>query len=63
MAINKDQIKGRAKEAAGTAQQAVGKAVGSETQRAKGELKKNVGAAQAKYGDVKESVKDSAKRR
>ena len=56
MGINKDQVKGRAKEAAGKVQEVAGKAVGSETQRAKGMAKKVAGAAQATYGDVKENL-------
>ena len=61
MGINKDQVEGRAKEAAGKVQEVAGKAVGSETRRAKGMAKKVGGAAQATYGDVKENVKDHAK--
>ncbi|MEA3107025.1 MAG: hypothetical protein QOI88_1630 [Gammaproteobacteria bacterium] len=61
MGINKDQVEGRVKEAAGKVQQATGKAVGSETQQAKGMARKVGGKAQAAYGDVKEDLKDSAK--
>ena len=59
MSINKDQVKGRAKEAAGKVQEVAGKALGNAGQEAKGKLNKNVGAAQAKYGDVKRDLKDS----
>src|ERR1700722_20111615 len=59
MSINKDQVEGRVKEAAGKVQEAAGKAVGSTTQQVKGSVKKNVGAAQAKFGDMKSHVKDS----
>jgi uncharacterized protein YjbJ (UPF0337 family) len=59
MSINKDQVEGRAKEAAGKVQEVAGKAVGSTNQQVKGNINKNVGAAQAKYGDVKSHVKDS----
>jgi uncharacterized protein YjbJ (UPF0337 family) len=61
MSINKDQVKGRVKEAAGKVQEVAGRAVGNSNQEAKGNINKNVGAAQAKYGDVKSNVKDSAK--
>jgi uncharacterized protein YjbJ (UPF0337 family) len=59
MSINKDQVEGRAKEAAGKVQEVAGKAVGSTTQQVKGNINKNVGAAEAKFGDVKSHVKDS----
>jgi uncharacterized protein YjbJ (UPF0337 family) len=61
MGINKDQVEGRVKEAAGKVQEATGKAVGSGTQQAKGMAKKVGGAAQAAYGDAKEDVKDVVK--
>jgi uncharacterized protein YjbJ (UPF0337 family) len=61
MGINKDQVEGRVKEAAGKAQEVAGHATGNPTQEAKGTVRKNVGAAQAKVGDVKENVKDSVK--
>jgi uncharacterized protein YjbJ (UPF0337 family) len=61
MGINKDQVEGRVKEAAGKVQEVAGKAVGSTTQQVKGNVNKNVGAAQAKFGDVKSDVKDANK--
>jgi uncharacterized protein YjbJ (UPF0337 family) len=64
MGINKDQVEGRAKEAAGKVQEVAGKAVGSTTQQVKGAVNKTVGAAQAKYGDVKNDMnKDSKQNR
>jgi uncharacterized protein YjbJ (UPF0337 family) len=62
MSINKDQVEGRVKEAAGKVQEVAGKAVGSTTQQIKGEVKKDVGAAQAKYGDIKSDIKDPNKK-
>ncbi len=59
--MNKDQLTGRVKEAAGTVQEAAGKAVGNPTQQVKGKLNKHLGAAQATFGDVKEDLKDGAK--
>jgi uncharacterized protein YjbJ (UPF0337 family) len=59
MSINKDQVEGRAKEAAGKVQEAAGKLVGNTNQQVKGNINKNVGAAQAKFGDVKSNIKDS----
>jgi uncharacterized protein YjbJ (UPF0337 family) len=61
MGINKDQVDGRAKEAAGKVQEVAGKVTGSETQELKGKVKKNVGAAQAELGDAKERFKSNAK--
>jgi uncharacterized protein YjbJ (UPF0337 family) len=59
MSINKDQVEGRVKETAGKIQEAAGKAVGSAKQQMKGTINKNVGAAQAKFGDMKSHIKDS----
>jgi uncharacterized protein YjbJ (UPF0337 family) len=61
MGINKDQVEGRVKEAAGKAQEVAGRTVGNRTQEAKGTINKNLGTAQAKVGDVKEKVKESVK--
>jgi uncharacterized protein YjbJ (UPF0337 family) len=61
MGINKDQVEGRTKEAAGKIQEVAGKAVGSTTQQVKGAVNKAVGAAQAKYGDVKNDLNKSSK--
>lgn len=61
MGINKDQVEGRVKEGVGKAQEVAGHATGNRTQEAKGALKKNIGAAQAKVGDVTEKVKGSLK--
>jgi uncharacterized protein YjbJ (UPF0337 family) len=61
MGINKDQVEGRAKEAAGKVQEVAGRAVGNHTQEAKGAINKNLGAAQAKVGDVTEKVRNNLK--
>ncbi len=62
MSMNKDQIKGRVKEAEGNIKQVAGKLVGNETLEAKGNVQKIIGKAQAKFGDVKKDIKDSKKR-
>jgi len=62
MGINKDQVDGRVKEATGKVQEVAGKAVGSTTEQLKGKLKKNIGAAQAEYGDAKERAKEKTQR-
>ena len=59
MSINKDQVKGRVKEAAGKVQEVAGKTFGSTNQQVKGNIKKNIGAAQAKFGDAKRDIKNS----
>jgi uncharacterized protein YjbJ (UPF0337 family) len=61
MGINKDQVEGRVKEAKGTIKEVAGKLVGNESMEAKGKIQKNVGKVQAKFGDVKEDVKDATK--
>jgi uncharacterized protein YjbJ (UPF0337 family) len=59
MSINKDQVEGRVKEAAGKVQETAGHAVGSTKQELKGTVNKAAGAAQAKFGDVKSDLKDA----
>ena len=59
--MNKDQVKGVAKEIAGKVQQNAGKLVGSKTQQAKGIGKQISGEAEKKYGDAKERIKDAKK--
>jgi uncharacterized protein YjbJ (UPF0337 family) len=61
MKMNKDQIKGRVKEVEGKIKEAAGKLVGNEKLEAKGKVQKILGKAQAKFGDVKQDVKDAAK--
>ena len=55
--MNKDQIKGGAKEVAGKVQKNVGDLVGSEKQQVKGAVKEAEGKVQKNYGDAKEAVK------
>ena len=56
--MNKDQIKGSVKDAAGKVQQKVGQATGSEKQQAKGLGKQAEGKAQKTMGDAKEAIRD-----
>ena len=58
--MNKDQVKGKAKEVAGEVQEHVGRAVGSKEQEAKGHAREMEGKVQKAAGDVKEDVKDAA---
>jgi uncharacterized protein YjbJ (UPF0337 family) len=49
--MNRDQVKGRMKEAAGTIEQKAGKATGNRSAQAKGALKRGVGKVQKSVGD------------
>jgi uncharacterized protein YjbJ (UPF0337 family) len=60
--MNKDQVKGAVKDAAGKVQEKAGKAVGSTEQQAKGLQKQVEGKVQGTAGDVKEAVKDSTRK-
>ena len=57
MSTNKDQVKGRIKEAEGKFKEVAGKLVGNEKLEAKGKTQKVLGKAQAKFGDVKQDMK------
>jgi len=55
--MDKDQVKGRAKEVSGKVKEVAGKIVGDKELEVKGNVEKNVGKVQAAYGDVKSNVK------
>jgi uncharacterized protein YjbJ (UPF0337 family) len=55
------QVKGRFKEAVGSVKEAIGKALGNVKLEASGKLQKNVGAWQAKAGEVQQAVVDAKK--
>jgi uncharacterized protein YjbJ (UPF0337 family) len=57
--MNKDQLKGAAKEAEGKVQKNVGDATDNLSQQAKGLGKEAAGKVQKNFGDAKEDVKDS----
>lgn len=62
--MNKDQVKGAVKDAAGKVQRKVGEAMGSNKQQAKGMAKQAEGKMQKAAGDMKESAtKSSGKNR
>ena len=61
MGINKDQVEGRVKEAAGKTEEATGKVVGNKSMQTKGIARKLAGTVQATYGDAKEDVKKDTK--
>jgi uncharacterized protein YjbJ (UPF0337 family) len=55
--MNKDQIKGKAKDIGGKIQEKVGEAVGSRQQQSEGMAKQVEGKVQEKAGDLKDIVK------
>jgi uncharacterized protein YjbJ (UPF0337 family) len=55
--MNKDQIKGKAKDLAGKVQEQAGRIVGDEEQQAKGLGKQAAGKTQQSYGNAKETVR------
>ena len=59
--MNKDQVKGAAKDVAGKVQEEAGKLVGSKEQQIKGLSKQITGKAQKGLGDVKQPVEDLKK--
>ena len=63
MGINKDQVEGRVKEVGGKIQEEFGKMTGNKTQQVKGAINKNMGAGQAKLGDVEERAKEANNRK
>ena len=57
--MNKDQVKGSIKEAAGKVQQKAGEILGSKEHESKGRTKKAKGMVQRKVGDAREALKDA----
>lgn len=60
--MNRNQVKGVAKDIAGKVQEQAGKLVGSKKQQIRGLAKQISGKAQKGVGDIEQVVKDSAKR-
>lgn len=58
--MNKDQAKGRIKEAQGKAKEITGKLIGDKTLELKGKLERAGGKGQGLYGDVKANLKKSS---
>lgn len=56
--MNKDQVKGKAKEVGGKIQQKVGELTGSDEQQLKGLRHQVEGKVQKKVGNLKEAVDD-----
>lgn len=60
--MNKNQVKGAAKQVVGKVQEQAGKLVGSKKQQIKGLAKQVSGKVQQGVGDVEQSVEDLKKR-
>ncbi len=58
--MNKDQIKGSAKDLAGKAQRKLGEATGNEEQEAKGLARQGEGKVQKGVGNVKDAARGAA---
>jgi len=54
--MNKDQIKGTAKDMSGKVQETAGKLVGNKEQQAKGIVKQMEGKTQKAVGDIKDAI-------
>lgn len=54
--MNRDQVKGRMKEAGGALQQKAGKATGNRSQQAKGMLNRGIGKLQKSAGDARDDA-------
>ena len=61
--MNRDQVKGKAKDIAGKVQQKVGEVVGSSSQQVKGVVKQVEGKVQKGVGDANEALKDTERKR
>jgi uncharacterized protein YjbJ (UPF0337 family) len=60
--LNKDQVKGSIKDAAGKMQRKTGEAFGNANQEAKGLAKQAEGKTEKAAGDARKAVKDSVKK-
>ena len=57
--MDKDRIKGAAKEVSGSIKQAAGKISGNRETEAKGKVEKNLGTAQNAFGKVKDAIRNA----
>jgi len=57
--MNKDQVKGRVKEAKGEAKIVTGKVTGNEGLTEEGKVDRAVGKIQTMYGDLKKDLEDA----
>ncbi len=56
--VNKDQVKGRVEEAKGKVKEVTGKVLDDKGMEIEGNIQKNLGKAQAGFGDLKKDIKD-----
>ena len=59
--MNKNQVKGRIKQAKGKGKEAVGKAVGNKQLQREGTVEKLSGKAEAVFGDLKKEIQRNTK--
>ena len=57
--VDKNQVKGLARQAKGSVKQAVGKATGNRRVEAEGALEKSAGKVQKAFGDLKSKIRKS----
>jgi uncharacterized protein YjbJ (UPF0337 family) len=57
--MNKDQVKGRVREAKGKVKEIAGKAVGNRRVEAEGDAEQLAGKVQKTYGDAKNEIRKS----
>lgn len=55
--MNKDQVNGRIKEVIGNVKEVAGKFTDNKDLEVKGNIQKNIGKAQAEFGDLKNNLK------
>ena len=60
--MNRDQVKGKAKDIAGKVQRKIGEATGSTSQQVKGATKQVEGKVQKGVGDATEALRDSERK-
>ena len=54
--MNRDQVKGRFKEAKGDIKKSAGRIVGNESLEAEGHIEKAAGKVQTAYGDLRDAI-------
>ncbi|MDB5943556.1 MAG: stress response protein csbD-like protein [Ramlibacter sp.] len=59
--MNKHQVKGSIRQAAGEVQEQAGKLTGNKEQELKGHAREQAGKVQKKAGDLKETLRESGK--
>jgi uncharacterized protein YjbJ (UPF0337 family) len=60
--MNRDQVKGKAKDIAGKVQRKIGEATGNTSQQVKGAAKQVEGKVQKGVGDATEALRDSERK-